>query len=77
MPFSYFFKTKFGNFPFAGDLVQNCPDTFLAAPQKILVGQNKLTVDKSSWDECIRACFNSKKDNGFVCKSAIYYYNVS
>lgn len=59
------------------DLVKGCPDTFIQAPQKILVGQNKLTVDKPSFDECIKSCLNSQKENGFVCKSAMFYYNAS
>jgi hypothetical protein len=54
--------------------VANCPDIFEEDPQKILIGQNRQTIDATSVQDCMQKCLDSQKNYGFVCKSGMYFY---
>lgn len=57
------------------DIVKDCPDFFYEQPQKILLGQNTLTIDVDPGTiDCAKACLEAKKTRGFECTSGTFYY---
>uniref|UniRef100_A0A915JX69 Apple domain-containing protein n=1 Tax=Romanomermis culicivorax TaxID=13658 RepID=A0A915JX69_ROMCU len=57
---------------YPADQAGNCPSIVLD-PHHVIVGQNRKTVDASSYDQCLQQCLQTTE---FKCKSGQYYADV-